>query len=88
MFNSNNFQIEPKNPEGAGGEPQMKKEYNFELPPIEDLQSPYVFTNTWNSAKRDVTYTMHAEIIRKLDLERIHNSKLLTLHYLIIIPIN
>ncbi|KAF5300747.1 hypothetical protein FQA39_LY10992 [Lamprigera yunnana] len=55
---------------GAGGEPYKElEEFNIL---IEDLQSPYGFAKVWNSARKDFSYKQQAEILRKVDISRMH----------------
>ncbi|EFA03196.1 Sperm-associated antigen 1-like Protein [Tribolium castaneum] len=53
----------------AGGEPYTKQDESIDLPP--DINSPYSFLKTWNSANGDPTFQQHATILRSIDLNRI-----------------
>ncbi|XP_031343666.1 sperm-associated antigen 1 [Photinus pyralis] len=55
---------------GGKGEPYSRHQ-EFVITE-EDVQTPYMFTTIWNSVKNDTTYTHQAEILRKVDFERIH----------------
>lgn len=59
-----------KNDKGGGGEPCVQQEPP-DLASTEELHLPFTFLRSWNSASRDTTYNQQAEILRRLDLNRL-----------------
>lgn len=57
--------------EGGGGEPLMLINEDRDVAPENELHSPYTFLKTWNAISKDETYTKHAEVLRRLNMNRI-----------------